>query len=111
MCERLAIPGGPVAALILATKTHDAGADADARVLLDADLAILGADETAYRSYADQIRQEYAWVPEADYRAGRRRVLEGFLNRPRIFHFLDHLEATARRNIAAEVDRLAGPFS
>jgi predicted metal-dependent HD superfamily phosphohydrolase len=89
LCEKLSIPDGrPVASLILKTKTHDAGHDPDAQVLLDADLAILGAGEAVYQTYAEQIRQEYAWVPEADYRNGRRRVLENFLNRPRIFHFL-----------------------
>jgi predicted metal-dependent HD superfamily phosphohydrolase len=89
LCEQLAIPEGRVvASLILKTKTHDAEDDADARVLLDADLAILGAAEPVYRDYAQQIRQEYAWVPEADYRQGRRKVLESFLSRPRIFHFL-----------------------
>jgi predicted metal-dependent HD superfamily phosphohydrolase len=109
LCERLAIPEGlVVASLILRTKTHDAGEDVDAQVLLDADLAILGTTELAYRTYAQRIRQEYAWVPEPDYRKGRRQVLERFLGRPRIFHLLAHLEVPARRNIAAEVARLAG---
>jgi predicted metal-dependent HD superfamily phosphohydrolase len=108
LCEELSIPEGRiVASLILKTKTHDSGEDADAQVLLDADLAILGASEAVYRGYAKQIRQEYAWVPEADYCQGRRRVLENFLNRPRIFHFLSRLEDPARRNIAAEISRLA----
>ncbi len=60
-----------------------------------------------YQSYAQQIRQEFAWVPEADYGQGRRRVLESFLGRPRIFHFLSQLEDPARRNTAAEISRLA----
>ncbi len=108
LCEQLSIPGGRrVASLILRTKTHDAGDDPDAQVLLDADLAILGASEPVYRKYAELIRQEYAWVPEADYRTGRRRVLESFLTRPRIFHFLSQLEDHARRNITAEMTRLA----
>ena len=77
--------------LIRKTKTHDAGSDTDAQVLLDADLAILGESESVYRTYAEKIRQEYAWVPEPDYRKGRRRVLENFLSRPRIFHFLSQL--------------------
>lgn len=51
-----------------------------AQVLLDADLAIPGSSEPVYQSYARQIRQEYAWVPEAEYRQGRRRVLENFLS-------------------------------
>ena len=108
-CEKLSIPQGRlVALLILKTKTHDAGNDADAQVLLDADLAILGASEPAYGAYAENIRREYGWVPEADYRMGRRQVLERFLTKPHIFHLLGHLEAPARRNMAAEIARLAG---
>ena len=110
LCERLSIPEGRlVAALILKTKTHSAGDDADAQVLLDADLAILGAGEPAYRIYAEQIRQEYAWVPESEYRTGRQRVLQTFLDRPRIYHVLSRREAAARRNLAAEIARLAFP--
>src|SRR5262245_50721588 len=57
--EKLSLPEGhQVAALIRRTKTHDAGEDADAQVLLDADLAILGAGESVYRDYAEKIRQE-----------------------------------------------------
>ncbi len=108
-CEKLNIPDGPlVASLIRTTKTHDAGDDPDAQVLLDADLAILGASEPAYRIYSAQIRQEYTWVPEPEYRQGRRRVLQSFLSRPRIYHFLGHLEEPARRNLAAEIAGLAG---
>jgi predicted metal-dependent HD superfamily phosphohydrolase len=107
LCERLGIPEGErVAALILATKTHMAGDDPDAQVLLDADLAILGANEAVYMRYADNIRKEYAWVPDDAYRAGRRRVLESFLSRPKLFHFLGDREDAARRNIVAEIARL-----
>jgi hypothetical protein len=89
------------------TKTHDAGDDVDAKVLLDADLSILGADESEYQAYAENIRREYAWVPESDYRKGRRQVLERFLSRPRIFHFLSKLEGPARQNLAEEIARLS----
>src|SRR5260370_2761900 len=83
LCQELSIPQGSlVASLILKTKTHDAGEDVDAQVLLDADLAILGASEPAYRDYAEQLRQEYAWVPEPEYRKGRRQILTKFLTRP-----------------------------
>lgn len=107
-CAECAIPEAErVAELIRRTQSHDAGDDVDARVLLDADLAILGADAADYRRYAEQIRQEYAWVPEPDYRAGRRRVLQRFLARPRIFHLLTDREEAARHNLAAECARLA----
>jgi predicted metal-dependent HD superfamily phosphohydrolase len=108
LCEKLSIPEGRlVASLILRTKSHDAGDDPDAEVLLDADLAILGASEPAYRIYAEQIRREYAWVPESEYRSGRRQILAKFLSRPKIFRLLSHLEESARHNIAAEIAQLA----
>jgi predicted metal-dependent HD superfamily phosphohydrolase len=97
------------ARLILLTRTHEAGPDDRAgRTLLDADLAVLSADEPAYDAYADAIRREYAWVPEADYRAGRRRVLERFLVRPRIYFTMEMAEAEpkARANLRREIGRL-----
>lgn len=107
LCDEFGIPeGGDVALLILKTKTHDAREDPDAKILLDADLSVLGASETDYRVYAEQIRQEYAWAPESAYRNGRRNVLMRFLARPKIFHLLGHLEGPARRNLAAEIGQL-----
>ena len=92
--------------LILATKTHRAGPDdADCRILLDADLAILGASPADYDAYAAAIRREYDWVPEADYRAGRARVLRGFLDRDRLYRTeaLAALEQPARANLSREI--------
>ena len=107
LCKKASIQDcRAVSALILKTKTHEAGDDPDAQVLIDADLAILGAGESDYRLYADRIRQEYAWVPESDYRMGRRQILDRFLARPKIFHLLANLETPARRNLAAEINRL-----
>lgn len=107
LCNTLAIRDGRrVASLILKTKTHDAGADCDAQVLLDADLAILGADESDYLKYTLLIRKEYEWVPDSKFRSGRRKILERFLQRQRIYHHLHHLEESARRNITQEIGRL-----
>lgn len=86
-----------IAALILATRHHDlAAADPVTRVLLDADLAILWTpNEALYAFYAVGIRQEYAHVGDAAYRAGRRAVL-------------DRLEQQLRPAIdPTEADRLA----
>ncbi len=95
-----------VAALILATDHRERPADPDRDVLLDADLAILGAGEARYRRYAEAIRREYAHVPDAAYRAGRAAVLERFLARSRLYRtdalFLE-AEAAARGNLAAEL--------
>ena len=81
----------------------------DTQVLLDADLAILGASEERYARYAAAIRNEYGWVPEADYRAGRIGVLQRFLAQPRIYYTqLLHEEgdARARANMRAEIATL-----
>ena len=83
--------------------------DPDIAVLLDADLAILGAEETRYAAYASAIRKEYAWVDEAAYRAGRAAVLKSFLKRPRIYTtapMFGSTEEAARRNMRAEISRL-----
>src|SRR5579864_1986252 len=102
--RRLSIADGlRVASLVLKTRTHEAGNDPDAQVLIDADLAILGATDSAYRAYAEQTRQEYTWVPEPEFKKGRMRVLQKFLARPKIFCLLEELEEPARRNIAAEL--------
>lgn len=100
-----------VARYILATR-HDqpvATADADLALLLDLDLAILAAAPDRYRAYARAVRQEYAFVPDELYRPGRRRVLQGFLARGRIY-ITDRLqrlwEDPARANLAAEIAEL-----
>jgi predicted metal-dependent HD superfamily phosphohydrolase len=99
-----------VADLIRAT-AHTAAtpADVETAILLDADLAILGAEEGRYRRYTDAIRQEYAWVADADYRAGRARVLEAFLARDRIYRterMFAAGEEAARANLRGEIERL-----
>lgn len=96
--------------LILATKTHEAAPDdPDAALLLDADLAVLGAAPTDYDRYAQAIRKEYDWVPEERYRDGRRKVLESFLERPRLYHtpaLFERLEQAARANLKRESEAL-----
>ncbi|MBA4063602.1 MAG: hypothetical protein C0501_07795 [Isosphaera sp.] len=91
--------------------TAEPPGDRDTAALLDADLAILGAAEDRYRRYAADIRREYAFLPDADYRAGRRAVLERFLARPRLFAHqvvFEEGEARAKANLAAELKELGG---
>lgn len=93
--------------LILATKTHQA-TDASMALFVDADLSILGAEPQAYDAYAQAIRKEYAWVAEADYRMGRSKVLQSFLNRQRIFQtdMFERLEDRSRENLQRELRNL-----
>lgn len=92
---------------ILATATHDPAAlDDDGLRLLDIDLSILARDPDTYAHYARQIRQEYAFVPEPDYRRGRAQVLQRFLQRERLYHSdlaSPHWEGQARQNLQQEL--------
>ncbi|MCL6525346.1 MAG: hypothetical protein K6T57_00560 [Thermaceae bacterium] len=99
-----------VTQIILATQNHQAE-DPDTALFLDADLAILGAEPKTYRAYAQAIRQEYAWVPEALFRERRAQVLQTFLSRERIYQTeaFAHLEPTARENLQQELEALAQP--
>ena len=104
-----------VVAMILATKAHalDGLAPniaADGRLFLDFDLSILGSDDVTYRKYAAAIRREYWWVPAPLYRDGRRKVLESFLRRDRLYFteaIFAEREARARANVASELAILA----
>ncbi len=77
--------------------------------MLDADLAIFGANPGEYQKYARSIRQEYIWVSDANYIAGRTKVLENFLQRERIYlteEIFNSLELSAHNNIKAEIQFL-----
>ena len=106
-----------VAKLVRATAHLGDGAapeDADARALLDADLAILGAAPVRYERYARDIRREYAHVPDGDYARGRVAVLERFLARPWLYfdaRMVLEGDGPARANLAAERDRLAAEMA
>ncbi|MBP3957097.1 hypothetical protein J8F10_17670 [Gemmata sp. G18] len=83
----------------------------DTQVLLDADLAILGASEERYARYARDIRKEYSWVPDPEYRAGRTAVLTKFLAAPRLYHspiMFEEGEERARTNLRNELAELQG---
>ena len=99
-----------VAALILATAHQEASPDdRDAAVLLDADLAVLGAHPDVYDAYCAGVREEYGWLPEPEFRVGRAALLRRLLARDRIFHtaaMWSLREAQARRNMERELEAL-----
>jgi predicted metal-dependent HD superfamily phosphohydrolase len=110
---RLQLPTKTIRAvvnLVLLTKTHRAeDADADGAILLDADLTRLGAPPERFAAYSQAIKQEYAWVPEDEYRRGRRQLLRSFLRRQRLYStdpMYRALEEQARQNLTEEIARL-----
>lgn len=97
-----------VSEMILATKRH-LSKNPDTILLIDIDLGVLGADRTIFEQYDQAIRQEYAWVPDADYRLGRSKVLASFLERPAIFQtsaIKNQYEIRARENLYRKIAQL-----
>ena len=75
-------------------------------MLMDVD----GASRHRYRRYAADIRKEYDWVPDAEYRTGRAAVLEHFLARPRLFWtdaMHEECDDRARENLRDELEQLS----
>ena len=100
-----------VGRLIRLTKTHDVWLDDRlGAILISIDLSILGAEPARYDAYAAAIRQEFIHVPEANYRAGRAKVLGQFAARPVIFPdtaFAARYDRQARENLARELASLS----
>ncbi|MFD7450101.1 hypothetical protein [Kitasatospora sp. NPDC059827] len=96
--------------LVLLTVGHDpAPGDRDGEVLCDADLAVLGGTPEAYAAYAAAVREEYAFVPEPDFRTGRAAVLRHLLTLPALYRTPDahrRLAEPARTNLTTELQHL-----
>jgi pantetheine-phosphate adenylyltransferase len=88
--------------------TGDKTADTD--YVCDIDMAILGYAAQDFTAYEANIRCEYSFASDADYRAGRIHFLQTVLNKARIFHtdfFYNKYEAVARVNIAQLISQLS----
>jgi predicted metal-dependent HD superfamily phosphohydrolase len=99
-----------VCALITATRHAALPAGGDEQLLVDIDLAILGAGADRFAEYERQIRAEYAFVPEPTFAARRRAILAAFLDRERIYstaRLHGELERRARANLAKAIDAAA----
>lgn len=105
-----------IVAMIEATATHQIPvmssdeARQDAALFLDMDLAILGAEPDVFSAYEANVRCEYDWVDAPAWHAGRKAVLQRFLDRKAIFHteiFRARFEQAARENITRSLAELA----
>jgi predicted metal-dependent HD superfamily phosphohydrolase len=102
-----------VAAAVLATTTHSRqDRDAVVELLLDADLAILGAPSEAYDRYVADVRLEYSSLDDTTWRRGRAQVLENLAERESLFFTSiarARWESAARANLERELRSLKGP--
>lgn len=95
--------------MIMATVQHQAQPDEVTQLMVDIDLSILGSEAARFDESDEQIRREYAHVSDADWRVGRRRVLEAFLARKRLYgsdYFHSRCEQRARENLSRSLARL-----
>ncbi|WP_332877374.1 HD domain-containing protein [Massilia sp. S19_KUP03_FR1] len=91
-----------VQALVMATARHDAPGEIDAALVIDIDLAILGANPHRFAQYEAQIRAEYGAVPPHLFQDKRRAVLAHFLARPALYTtpaLRTRFEYQARKNL------------
>lgn len=98
-----------VAALIRWTRHGAAPPPGDTALLVDIDLAILGAPTVRYAEYESQIRAEYRRVPWFIFRRRRASLLRAFLARPRLYatpELFARLEEAARHNLAESIRTL-----
>jgi predicted metal-dependent HD superfamily phosphohydrolase len=95
--------------LVMATVDHMPQRDPDTQWLVDIDMSILGAEAKRFDESDVQIRREYAHIAEPEWRVGRRKKLQDFLDRPRLYgtdRFHSMLEARARENVTRALKRL-----
>lgn len=101
-----------VETLVLMTVEHDADValPPDRQGLVDAfhdaDLWILSAPRPRYARYAEQVRQEYAHLPDAVFARGRAQILRTLVDRPVVYrcrHARQSWGQRARGNVAAEL--------
>jgi predicted metal-dependent HD superfamily phosphohydrolase len=100
-----------ICAHIMATRHVALPVDNDSRLVVDIDLAILGADPSRYDEFEHDVRREYRWVPGIVYRSKRAAILQSFLDRPRIYHSdpaYERYESNARTNLAGAIRTLNG---
>ena len=100
-----------VVSSILATRHREEVTDADAQLLVDVDLSILGSDPTVFWQYEENIRKEYAWVAEDIFQRERVKILRGFLDRQHLYYhreYRERFEVRARTNLEQAITRLDG---
>jgi len=82
--------------------------DFDCAVLCDADLSMLAAEPQRYRTYLEELREEYAHIPVRDYVTSRIAILTRLRQREHLFAsgMGAAWEESARQNLDAELARL-----
>lgn len=105
-CDGVSLDISRIQEMIRATK-HSGDfepADEETKLLLDADMSILGTEKASYDDYVRNVRFEYRHVSDELWKYHRVRFLIACLKSTRIFYssYFSTLEKQARQNIADE---------
>lgn len=95
--------------LVLATRHQGVPADAVEAFIRDVDLYPLAADEPLFDANTRDIREEFAWAGEEQFRAGRLAFFRQMLARPTIYflpEYRDPCEAKARANLERAIRQM-----
>jgi len=99
--------------LVDASETHEVSETTGSQAAFhDADLWILSAPVERFDAYCQDVRREYASVPDDAYATGRSAILRPFLERGSIYrthHARRRWEPGARHNLGRELARLDPP--
>ena len=99
-----------VATAIMATRHKAVPTSSVAKWVVDIDLSILRTSEVRFDDYERKIREEFDWVPDELFIAGRTKVLQDLLDRDWIYStplFRRLYEGDARANLKRSLARLA----
>lgn len=97
-----------VVGLIRATRHTGTVQTQDESILVDIDLLVLGSDRGTYDAFEAGIRKEYEKVPIVIYNEERAKVLDRFLQRPKIYFngVFANCEEQARANLTDAIAQL-----
>lgn len=96
-----------VAALVMLTYRHQPGNGPDDAWMIDIDLSIFAKPLPRLLEYERQIRQEYAWVEDNEYRTKRSEILRAFQLRPQLYltpYYHEHYELAAKHGLQTLID-------
>ncbi|HOW37212.1 MAG TPA: nucleoside 2-deoxyribosyltransferase [Candidatus Pacearchaeota archaeon] len=95
--------------LILATKQDHIPQGIDSKLVMDIDLSILGKEPKQFEEYERNIRKEYSWVSENQFKQRRSEILQKFLNRDSVYltdFFRKKYESQAQANLQRSLNNL-----
>ena len=98
-----------VSELVIATLHGTTISSSDQALIVDIDLSVLGCSSLSYKEFEIAVRKEYKKIPLFIFKRGRKKILNSFLCRERIYtfpEFYQRYESQARENIKNAINAM-----